>query len=314
MELFKRTTQIDFMARRRLALPLSALLLVVAIVGLVLRGLSFGIDFTGGVLVEVRYPQQAVLTDVRRQLADAGFEGAVVQYFGTPTDVLIRLAPGDEGAPVQSEQLSERVLQALRQDAAAQITVERVEYVGPQVGQELANQGGLALLVALFGILVYVSVRFEWRLALGAVGALVHDVLVVLGLFAWAQVSFDLSVLAAVLAVIGYSLNDTIVVFDRIRDGFLEMRRATPPEVVNVSINQTLSRTLMTSGTTLLVLIALALFGGTVIQPFAIALIAGIVIGTYSSIYVASVLALGLGVSRVNLLKPQRQDKPDAQL
>lgn len=314
MELFKRTTQIDFMARRRLALPLSALLLVVAIVGLALRGLSFGIDFTGGVLVEVRYPQQAVLTDVRRQLADAGFEGAVVQYFGTPTDVLIRLAPGDEGAPVQSEQLSERVLQALRQDAAAQITVERVEYVGPQVGQELANQGGLALLVALFGILVYVSVRFEWRLALGAVGALVHDVLVVLGLFAWAQVSFDLSVLAAVLAVIGYSLNDTIVVFDRIRDGFLEMRRATPPEVVNVSINQTLSRTLMTSGTTLLVLIALALFGGTVIQPFAIALIAGIVIGTYSSIYVASVLALGLGVSRVNLLKPQRQDKPDAQL
>ncbi|HJO36267.1 MAG TPA: protein translocase subunit SecF [Gammaproteobacteria bacterium] len=314
MELFKRTTQIDFMARRRFALPLSALLLGVAIVGLALRGLSFGIDFTGGVLVEVRYPQQAVLTDVRRQLADAGFEGAVVQYFGTPTDVLIRLAPGDEGAPVQSEQLSERVLQALRQDAAAQITVERVEYVGPQVGQELANQGGLALLVALFGILVYVSVRFEWRLALGAVGALVHDVLVVLGLFAWAQVSFDLSVLAAVLAVIGYSLNDTIVVFDRIRDGFLEMRRATPPEVVNVSINQTLSRTLMTSGTTLLVLIALALFGGTVIQPFAIALIAGIVIGTYSSIYVASVLALGLGVSRVNLLKPQRQDKPDAQL
>lgn len=314
MELFKRTTQIDFMARRRYALPLSGLLLMVAIAGLALRGLSFGIDFTGGVLVEVRYPQQAVLTDVRQQLATAGFEGAVVQYFGTPTDVLIRLTPGDDDAPVQSEQLSERVLQALRANATEQITVERVEYVGPQVGQELANQGGLALLVALFGILVYVSVRFEWRLALGAVGALVHDVLIVLGLFAWAQIPFDLSVLAAVLAVIGYSLNDTIVVFDRIRDGFLELRRAAPSEVVNVSINQTLSRTVMTSGTTLLVLIALALFGGTVIQPFAIALIAGILIGTYSSIYVASVLALGLGVSRVNLLKPQRQDKPDAQL
>ncbi len=314
MELFKRTTQIDFMARRRYALPFSALLLIVAIAGLALRGLSFGIDFTGGVLVEVRYPQQAVLADVRQQLAGAGFEGAVVQYFGTPTDVLIRLAPGADEAPVQSEQLSEQVLQALREDATGPITVERVEYVGPQVGQELANQGGMALLVALFGILAYVSVRFEWRLAVGAVGALVHDVLAVLGLFAWAQIPFDLSVLAAVLAVIGYSLNDTIVVFDRIRDGFLELRRATPPEVMNVSINQTLSRTLMTSGTTLLVLIALALFGGTVIQPFAIALIAGIVIGTYSSIYVASVLALGLGVSRVNLLKPQREDKPDAQL
>lgn len=310
MELFKPDSRIEFMQRRRLAMIISAVVIAAALAGLLLRGLNFGIDFTGGVLVEVGYPQAADLSEVRSRLAEAGYQGAQVQHFGTAHDVLIRLAPS-QGA--DSETISERILEVLR-DGGRQVQMRRVEFVGPQVGQELANQGGIAVLFALVGILAYVAVRFEFRFALGSVAALIHDVIVVLGLFAWLQITFDLSVLAAVLAVIGYSLNDTIVVFDRIRENFIALRKAEPISVMNISINETLSRTVITGVTTLLVLLALYFLGGEVIEPFSIALIAGIVVGTYSSIYIASAVALALGVSKQDLMPPPKDDKPAEQV
>ncbi|MDY6943346.1 MAG: protein translocase subunit SecF [Pseudomonadota bacterium] len=310
MELFRVQSKIDFMGRRKLASVLSAVLLIAALSGLVIRGLNFGIDFTGGVLVEVSYPEAVELNVVRPQLASAGFADAIVQHFGTSRDVLIRIPPRDD---IENERISDAAF-AVLQGQEPQLSLRRVEFVGPQVGEELANDGGLALLVALLGILIYVALRFEYRFALGAVAALVHDVLITLGMFAWTQITFDLSVLAALLAVIGYSLNDTIVVFDRIRENFIDLRKVTPTQVINASINQTLSRTLMTSFTTLLVLLALLFIGGAAIQAFAIALTAGIVVGTYSSIYVASNLALMLGVNRANLLPVNKDDQPKEQL
>lgn len=310
MELFKPDSRIEFMQRRRLAMIVSAVVIAAALAGLLLRGLNFGIDFTGGVLVEVGYPQAADLNEIRSRLAGAGYQGAQVQYFGTAHDVLIRLAPS-QGA--DSETISERILEVLRADGR-QVQMRRVEFVGPQVGKELANRGGIAVLFALVGILAYVAVRFEFRFALGSVAALIHDVIVVLGLFAWLQITFDLSVLAAVLAVIGYSLNDTIVVFDRIRENFIALRKAEPVSVMNISINETLSRTVVTGVTTLLVLLALYFFGGEVIEPFSIALIAGVVVGTYSSIYIASAAALAMGVSKQDLMPPPKDDKPAEQV
>lgn len=300
MRILSKDWNIEFMARRRIAVAVSLLLIVVSLASLGMRGLSFGIDFTGGTLVEVGYAEAPELTGVRESLRQRGFEEAVVQYFGTARDVLIRLAPRPEAS---SAELSTQVLDALRDGPqGGGVEMRRIEFVGPQVGEELAEKGGLAMLGALFGILVYVWLRFEKRFSVGAIAALVHDVIITLGLFSLLQLEFDLPVLAALLAVIGYSLNDTIVVFDRVRENFRKVRKGTPVEVVNLSINQMLSRTLVTSLTTLLVLFALFLLGGEIIHNFALALIVGIIVGTYSSIYVANVVVLALGVSKADLI------------
>ena len=303
MELFKANTQIDFMGWRRVMAVVLALLIATSAASLALRGLALGLDLTGGVLIEMAYADPVDMADVRAKLKSAGYADAVVQSYGSPRDVMVRLAPR---ADEDNEVLSTKVLAALSGQQHEDVTVRRVEYVGAQVGEELTEQGALAVLVALLGILIYVAFRFEWRFALGAVLATVHDTIFTLGFFSLFQVEFDLTVLAAVLAVIGYSLNDTIVVFDRIRENFRRMRTGTVAEVMNAAINQTLSRTIMTSFTTLLVVIALYLFGGAVVRGFSLALIIGILIGTVSSIYVASPLALWLGVSRADLLPDKR--------
>ena len=303
MELIRQGLDLDFMSRRRIAVLFSAAMLAVSILSLAIRGLEFGIDFTGGTLVEVGYPSAVDLEPVRATLDRAGFEGAVVQHFGTAQDVLVRLAPRDD---VDKAELSNRAFDALRARDPA-VDLRRVEFVGPQVGEELTEQGGLAMLIALGAIFLYVMFRFEWKFSAGAVAALFHDVLITLGVFSVLGLSFDLTVLAAVLAVIGYSLNDTIVVFDRIRENFRRMRRGTPVSIVNRSLNQTLSRTLMTSLTTLLVLIALFFLGGELIHGFATTLIIGVVIGTYSSIYVASSLTLRLGVQKADLMPVRKE-------
>ncbi|MEX0373427.1 protein translocase subunit SecF [Spiribacter roseus] len=302
MDFFKREPDIAFMAYRRPLALLTAVLIVAAIGFLGVRGLNLGLDFTGGTLVEVGYPEAVELAEVREVLAEDGYDDAVVQTFGTARDILIRLAP-DAG---QGDALSNAVLETLRTDNPA-AELRRVEFVGPQVGDELAEKGGLALLYALGGILLYVAFRFEYRFAIGAVAAVVHDVVVTLGIFAAIGMTFDLTVLAALLAVIGYSLNDTIVVFDRIRENFLRIRKGTAESIANRSINQMLPRTLVTSLTTLLVLFALALFGGELIRGFAVTLIVGVLVGTYSSIYVASAAALALGVSKEDLVPPPKE-------
>lgn len=295
-----RETNFDFIGRRRIALAVSAVLIVLSIAAIAVRGLNFGIDFTGGTLVEVGYPQAVELGEVRSALQEAGFPEAVVQSFGTARDVLVRLATNEaENAAA----ISENVLRALRAGPQGEgVELRRVEFVGPQIGRDLAEDGALAVLLALIGILIYVTLRFEKRFSVGAVLALVHDVVITLGVFAALQIDFDLSVLAAILAVIGYSLNDTIVVFDRIRENFRKLRKGTPEEIVNRSVNQTLSRTVITSLTTLLVLIALYFLGGEIIRGFSFALILGVVIGTYSSIFIASALALSLGISKKDMM------------
>ena len=291
MRLLPRTLNLDFMGRVRQAMILSVGLMILSIGSLLTQGLNLGVDFEGGTLIEVGYPGPVELDAVRKRLEESGFERAVVQHFGSAQDVLVRIKPDDRP---QSE-LSNKVLESLR--GGQELQLRRVEYVGPQVGEELRDDGGLAMLYALALILIYVALRFEYRFSFGAIIALVHDVIVTIGFFSLTQIEFDLTVLAAVLAVIGYSLNDTIVVFDRIRENFRQLRRHSNTEVFNVSINQTLSRTLMTSLTTLLVLLALFFLGGGVIHAFSIALIVGVVIGTYSSIYVAGSSLLMLGVS-----------------
>lgn len=304
MRLFKSKSTIDFMAKRRYALTLSSLLIVVSLASLAFRGLAFGIDFTGGTLIELGYPEPAKLEAVRDALAQAGYQRATVQHFGTAHEVLIRLAPDPQQS---SADLSERVVQVLRAKTDPNLEVRRVEFVGPQVGEELREDGGLAMVYALIGILIYVALRFEYRFSFGAVIALIHDVIITIGFFSLTQIEFDLTVLAAILAVIGYSLNDTIVVFDRIRENFRKLRKADTVQIINTSINETLSRTLITSLTTLLVLLALFFLGGEVIHGFALALIVGVVIGTYSSIYVASTAVLALGISKSDLMPVQKE-------
>lgn len=294
--------QIDFLGKRRLAAIFSGLLLITAIVSLAAQGLKLGIDFTGGTLVEIGYEQSVDLKVMRAALENAGFEDATVQHFGSTKEVLIRLKPKDG---FSNAQLSTEVATAASGAMTEQGDLRRVEFVGPQVGDELTEDGGLALLYSMFGILIYVAWRFEYKFALGSVTALAHDVLITLGFFSLLQLEFDLTVLAAILAVIGYSLNDTIVVYDRIRENFRLLRKGSAEEVMNISLNQTLSRTIMTSLTTLLVLIALAVLGGEIIHNFAIALTVGVVIGTYSSIFVASPLVLALGVSKEDLMEPE---------
>ena len=304
MQILGHKTQIDFMGKRKLAMIFSILLILLSIGSLATRGLSFGIDFTGGTLIEVAYPDSAELGGIRDLLEEAGYGDDQVQHFGTSRDVLIRIAPRASRA---SAELSEEVLTAL-QNADSAVEMRRVEFVGPQVGEELTEQGGLAVLYALLGILIYITLRFEYRFSFGAVAALIHDVIITLGVFSLIQVEFDLTVLAAILAVIGYSLNDTIVVFDRIRENFRKMRKGTPTEVMNVSINQTLARTMMTSLTTLLVLLALFFLGGEIIHSFALALIVGVFVGTYSSIFVAGASTLALGVSKADLMPVEKDD------
>ena len=292
---------IDFINKRKYAMVFSALLLIVSIISLGLQGLKLGIDFTGGTLIEVGYQQTADLEDIRTKLVSANYKGTNVQYFGSDTEVLIQLEPQS----ISSAQLSSSIIQMLGEG----IDVRRVEFVGPKVGEELTNDGGLALLYALIGILIYVAFRFEYRFALGSITALIHDVIITLGVFSILQIEFNLTVLAAILAVIGYSLNDTIVVFDRIRENFLSTRHIEPVPIVNDALNQTLARTLMTSLTTLLVLLALFYLGGEVIHSFAGALIIGVVIGTYSSIFVASSMILALGISKDDMLPSEKEKK-----
>ena len=302
MRLIKKKTNIDFLgkSRRRIALALSVIFVIVSLVELAREGLQFGIDFTGGILLEVGYPEPANLESIRQNLASAGYDDAQVQLFGTETDVLVRLPP-QEG--INPEELRE----GLRQTIAAgtdSIDLRRVEFVSPQVGKELTERGSLALIIALLLIFVYVMIRFQWKFAMGAVAALIHDVIVVIGFFAVFKLPFDLTVVAAVLAVIGYSLNDTVVAFDRIRENFFKLRGVPAEESMNTSINEMLARTIITGLTTLLVLIALLLLGGESIAPFSIALIVGIIVGTYSSIYTASATALLLGVNAQDLIEP----------
>ena len=296
------TKQIDFLGKRRFAAIFSGLLLIASIASLATQGLKLGIDFTGGTLVEIGYKHSVDLKVMRAALEKASFDDATVQHFGSTQEMLIRLKPR-EG--LSSAQLSTEVAAAANAAMAEPGDLRRVEFVGPQVGEELTEDGGLALLYSMFGILIYVAWRFEYKFALGSVAALIHDVVITLGFFSIIQLEFDLTVLAAVLAVIGYSLNDTIVVYDRIRENFRLLRTGSAEEIMNASLNQTLSRTIMTSLTTLLVLIALALLGGEIIHNFAIALTVGVVIGTYSSIFVASPLVLALGVSKEDLMQPE---------
>ena len=298
---------IDFLGKRRIAAITSGVLMVVCLVSIIFRGFNLGLDFTGGTVIELGYEQPVEVADVTATLSAEGIRDATVQYFGSNRDILIRIAP-QEGEEASAE-LSDRVFRLLSADADVAIELRRVEFVGPQVGEELREQGGLAVLFALIGILVYVALRFEWRFAVGAVGALMHDVLFTIGMFSIFYIPFDLTVLAAVLAVIGYSLNDTIVIFDRIRENFRKMRKGTVVEISNRSVNQTLSRTIITSGTTLLVLLALYFLGGEAIAGFSFALIIGVLVGTYSTIYIATAAAMWLGVSKADLLPPEKEGK-----
>ncbi|MDT8321596.1 MAG: protein translocase subunit SecF [Xanthomonadales bacterium] len=293
------------MSKRKMTFVFSAILIIVSIGSLATRGLNFGLDFTGGMLIEVSYPAAPEISQVRSKLADAGLNDAVVQTFGAATDIVVRVPP--RGAQESDAELSTIVLGALQEGVEGEVVMRRVEFVGPQVGEELTEQGILAVVYALIGIFLYVMVRFQWRFSVGAVVAVIHDIIVTMGLLSLVGMEFDLTVVAALLAVIGYSLNDTIVLFDRIRENFPRMRKSTPLEVVNTSVNNTLARTLMTSATTLLVLIALFIFGGEIIHGFAFTLIVGVVVGTYSSIYVASATLLQIGVSKYDLLEVEKE-------
>jgi len=303
MEFFRKVTRFPFMHTRRRWYAVSAIIIIASLVALLVRGLNFGIDFTGGVVLELSFPQAAELEKVRGALGEAGFGDAAVQSFGTAQDVLVRLLP-EEGRDVT--ELANSVLDALRTYEPG-VELRRTEVVGPQVGRELAEKGALAVLFTFLLILAYVAFRFQWKLGVGAILAALHDPFVILGIFAVSGLTFDLPALAAILAVIGYSLNDTVVVFDRIRERFLSMRKGSPEQVIDAAINETLSRTIMTSGTTMITVLALLFFGGEILRGFATALAIGIVVGTYSSIYVASALALDLKLTARDLLPVERE-------
>ena len=308
MQILDKKTDFNFMSKRKIAAVFSIVLLLSSITSLLMQGLNFGIDFTGGTMIELSYKEEVKLESVRSTLEKNGYGDAIVQNFGSIHDVLIRLPILETE---NMAELSNEIVATLQSGNESKIDVRRVEFVGPQVGEELTEQGGLAMLYALIGILIYVSLRFEYRFAIGSVVALVHDVLLTLGFFSILQLEFDLTVLAAILAIIGYSLNDTIVVFDRIRETFLKMRKGTSEVIVNRALNDTLSRTLMTSATTLLVVTSLFFFGGEVIHAFSIALMLGIVVGTYSSVYIASNTILSMGVSKADLMPPEKEGDQD---
>ena len=304
MRFIPNNTHFDFFGKRHIAYGVTIFFVLASIFSLATKGLNFGLDFTGGMVVEVVYPQAVELDKVRTVLAEKGMEGAVVQHFGSANNVLVRLPP-KEG--VKQADFSSQVLDVLKSvDAKAEM--RRVEFVGPAVGKELVENGAMALVFVLVGIMIYVGLRFEFKLAFGAVQALLHDVIVVLGFMSFFEFEFDLAALAGVLAVMGYSINDTIVVFDRIRENFLKMRKATPIEVMNSAINDTLSRTTMTSLTTFLTVVVLFYFGGAAVHGFSYALIIGILSGTYSSIFVAAALSLAMGLKRSDLVRERSKD------
>ena len=296
---------INFMGIRHVAFALTVLLTLASLASLAIKGLNFGLDFTGGTLIELSYEQPAQLDKVRGQLQQAGYPEAVVQSFGATTDVLVRLQGDDP-------QLGNQLAEALRKVSAdTPFTLKRVEFVGPQVGEELRDQGGLGMLLALAGILVYVAFRFQWKFGFGAIVSLIHDVIVTLGVFSLFQIPFDLTVLAAVLAIIGYSLNDTIVVFDRIRENFRVLRKTELIDNINISTTQTLLRTMATSVSTLLAIAALMLFGGESLWGFSLALFIGVSAGTYSSVYIASIFLIWLKLTSEDLIPPVVEDEAD---
>jgi preprotein translocase subunit SecF len=306
--------KIDFMGRRKIAAAISLVLVLLSIGSLAVNEVEWGLDFTGGTLVEVYYENPVNPESIRGQLDEAGYEGHVVQYFGSDRDILVRVPPQKGLDERENAKLGDRILESLKQNEGSMVTLRRSEFVGPAVGEELTNQGGLGLLTALAVVLVYVAFRFQLKFAIGAVVALFHDVVITLGIFSVARWNFDLTVLAALLAVIGYSLNDTIVVSDRIRENFRKVRRSTPIEIINKSLNQTLGRTLITSLTTLLVLFSLFFLGGELIRGFAIGLIIGVVVGTYSSIYIAANVLLTLNITSEDLAIPVKEGADDADL
>lgn len=301
----------DFMKLRSVAMIFSALLLILSVASLAIKGLNLGLDFTGGTLLEVSYQQPADIKKIRSQLENSGFSDSLVQNFGSETEVLIRMAEA------YRDTLGAEVLEALRSgslsngEVANTVELRRSEFVGGQVGEELRDQGGLALLMALFVVMLYVAFRFQFKFSVGAVFALFHDVVIILGLFSLFQWDFDLTVFAALLAVIGYSLNDTIVVADRIRENFRILRKGDAIEVINVSLNQTLGRTIMTSLTTALVLLALMFLGGELIHNFALGLFIGVIVGTYSSIYVAANTLLLMKICREDLIPAELEEEID---
>ncbi len=307
MRIFARVPNIDFMAQRKAGLWVSSLLSVAVILLLVFRGLNFGIDFTGGVLVEVVYPQTVELDSVRADLKTGGYPNAIVQYFGGTQNVLIRLAPEGKAS---SAAISSRVLEALGAEAKG-IQLRRIEFVGPQVGDELTVNGSLAMLLAFIGIAIYIMFRFEWKFSVGAIAALVHDALMVLGFLSVFWVEFDLTTLAAILALIGYSNNETIVIFDRVRENLISQRKGSIFDIVNLSVNQTLLRSIITHVTTLLVCTALFILGGPSVHSFSVSMMVGVIVATYSSIYVSTGLAILLGISREDLLPPQKKEIDD---
>ena len=309
MQILQLKNTVAFMSYRKAALLLSLVLMLASVFSLATNKLNFGLDFTGGTLIEIGFDKTADLNKIREIMDTNGFDDAVVKFYGSSRDVVIRLATRED---VKAEMLGNQVLDILQSGTGETIDMRRIEFVGASVGDELAEQGGLAMLTALICILVYVAFRFEWRFALGSVFALFHDVLLTLGLFSVLQLEFDLTVLAAILAVIGYSLNDTIVVSDRIRENFRKVRVGGAEEIINISLTQTLSRTVITSITTLLVLAALFFKGGALIHGFATALLLGVFVGTYSSVYVASSVALALGISKEDLI-PEVIEKEGAE-
>lgn len=309
-QILKAEKTIDFMRWSKVTFMLSLLMIGASIFTVSTKWLNWGLDFTGGTLIEVGFEQPANLEEIRSSLEAKGFGDATVQNFGSAREVMVRLRPRDDMA---GQVLGNQILEAIKDGTGKAVEMRRIEFVGPNVGDELTEAGGLAIIASLICILIYVSVRFEWRLAAGAVMSLAHDVIITLGVFSLMQIEVDLTIVAALLTVVGYSLNDTIVVFDRIRENFRKLRKGESTEIINSSITQTLSRTLITSGTTLFVVIALFVQGGANIHGFATALLLGITVGTYSSIYVASALALKLGITREHLL-PQQVEKEGADL
>jgi preprotein translocase subunit SecF len=303
MEFFHKKTRYPFMGTRRRWYIISTVLIVAALASFVARGLNLGIDFTGGVVLELQFPQPADLEQVRGAVEKAGFAHAAVQSFGSSRDVMVRLLPQ---AGEDTNKVAAGVLGAIKA-YEPNVQLLRTEVVGPQVGAELANKGALAILFTFFFILLYVALRFQWKLGVGAIVAAMHDPIIILGFFSETQMTFDLPALAAVLAVIGYSLNDTVVVFDRIRERFLSERKGTAAQVIDLAINETLSRTIMTHLTTMITIMALLIFGGEVLRGFSVALAIGVIVGTYSSIYIASAIALDLKLTARDLLPVQKE-------
>jgi len=304
VDLFRKPLHIDFVSKRMPAYALSIAAILLSLASLLLQGLSLGIDFTGGRLVDMEFPRSVETAYVGQRLDAARIEYATIQHFGTDRDVLVRIPPT---AKVDNAEIQSQVLDAFRTADGPTPEIRRVEIVGAQVGQELVDKGGIAVIIALGGIALYVWMRFERRFAIGALAATLHDPILILGWFSLTRTEFDLTVLAAILAVVGYSVNDTIVIFDRIRENFRRMRKAAPRDVINASINQTMSRSAITSGTTLMVVVAMLFFGGPLLYGFSVALVIGIVVGTYSSIYVASAVALDLGATRSDFAIPDKE-------